>query len=246
MLSKAQNKYIRSLTQQKYRKEHNVFIAEGDKICREWLNSSAKVNMIVALEPWADENRALINKHSEASLHIVTEQELETITALQTPNHVLLVVPVPEANTDLQTTEWCIALDDIQDPGNMGTIIRIADWFGINHIVCSENCVDVYNPKVVQSAMGGHLRVQTHTTDLGNYLSTVKVPVYAATLNGENIYNIKSSSPLVLLIGNESKGISPSLIALATKEITIPRIGGAESLNAGISTGILCALLKPA
>jgi TrmH family RNA methyltransferase len=139
--------------------------------------------------------------------------------------------------------EWCLALDDVQDPGNMGTIIRIADWFGIKHIACSPGCVDVYNPKVVQSAMGSHLRVQVHETELGDFIKGLGLPVFAATLHGENVYQLPKPGYGILLLGNESKGVSEELINIATRKVTIPGKGGAESLNVAVSAGILCALL---
>ena len=245
MLSKAQNKYIRSLTQQKFRNEYNVFIAEGEKIALEWLHSNVVIEMIIATDAWAKQYHTSVSKHAEASLHIVTDVELATLSALQTPNHVLLVIPVPAAKTIPNSHEWYIALDDLQDPGNMGTIIRIADWFGIKHIICSPGCVNVYNPKVVQSAMGGHLRVNMYEADLCTFLLSSTLPKMAAMLNGESAYKVARTDAGILMIGNESKGISPAVAALATKKITIPRNGGAESLNAGVSAGILCALLLP-
>lgn len=245
MLSKAQNKYIRSLTQQKYRKEHQVFLAEGEKIAAEWLRAPGSIRMIVATQEWMDENKGLVAKHPEASQHIVTEQELASVSTLQTPNKVLLVVPLPAQATNLPYNEWTIVLDDIRDPGNMGTIIRIADWFGIRHIVCSPNCVEAYNPKVIQSAMGGHLRVTVHEAILTDYLPQCTMPVLVAALDGENVYSVNRLPAAALVIGNESKGVAPEIAALATQKVMIPRIGGAESLNAGVSAGILCALLVP-
>ena len=245
MLSKAQNKYIRSLTHQKYRKEHQAFIAEGDKIAKEWLNSTWQVQMIICLQQWADENAVAIALHSEAKLYIVTEERLAAISALQAPNHALLVVNMPEEHAALPDKGWCIALDDLQDPGNMGTMIRIADWFGIQHILCSPGCVDVYNTKVVQAAMGGHLRVQVHKTDLANFTASTSLPVLAAVLNGESAYTAGRQPEGVLVIGNESKGVSAEVLKMATKVITIPGKGNAESLNAGVAAGILCALLLP-
>ncbi|WP_276134739.1 TrmH family RNA methyltransferase [Polluticoccus soli] len=243
MLSKAQNKYIRSLSLQKYRKEHNVFIAEGDKISREWLSSDAPIQHIAATYEWAEANRALIDRHEEATLHIVDDIQLKSISTLQTPNHVLVVAHMPKHDDAMPANEWCIALDEIQDPGNMGTIIRIADWFGVKHIICSPGCVDVYNPKVVQSAMGGHLRVNIRTAPLNEFLSQANMPVYAAALNGQNIYEISKPAYGVLIIGNESKGISDAILDKAQHKVTIPRLGGAESLNAAVSAGIICALL---
>ncbi len=243
MLSKAQNKYIRSLTQPKFRNEYKVFIAEGEKIALEWLGAAAPVQTIVTTAEWAQLHRAAIARHPEAELHIVKVSELAALTTLQTPNNVLLVVPMPAKKDIPVLNEWYLALDDLQDPGNMGTVIRIADWFGIRNIVCSPGCVDVYNPKVVQSAMGGHLRVSIHEADLVTFLSGNKVPKIAATLHGSNVYEMKRLEAGVLIIGNESKGVSQGVAAMATQAVTIPRKGGAESLNAGVSAGILCALL---
>ncbi|RYE18544.1 MAG: RNA methyltransferase [Sphingobacteriales bacterium] len=220
MLSKAQNKYIRSLSQQKYRKESQVFVAEGDKIALEWLNADADIKMIVGVQEWISRHQGSINKHPEASLHIVEPHILESLSTLKTPNMVLLVVALPEPQ-QVNSFNWCLALDDIQDPGNMGTIIRIADWFGWGQIVCSPNCVDVYNPKVVQSAMGGHLRVNIITEDLSTYLSKADKPIFAAALEGTNIYQLTKPDSGILVIGNESKGISEPIMRLATQKITI-------------------------
>jgi RNA methyltransferase, TrmH family len=245
MLTNAQNKYIRSLSQQKFRNEYKVFIVEGEKLAGEWMRSDRRIQMVVATEDWVGHNTALISHHGEAQLCITTESGLEAVSGLQTPNKVLLVVEAPEAQEMKLGNEWCIALEDIQDPGNMGTIIRIADWFGIGHVICSPGCVNVYNPKVVQSAMGGHLRVQIHNADLVTFVSESPLVKYAATLDGQDIYKCERASSGILIIGNESKGISPQIAGLADKRITIPRRGGAESLNAGVSAGILCALLLP-
>lgn len=244
MFTKAQNKYIRSLTQQKYRKEYNVFVAEGVKIVNEWLNTDADIQMIVATADWAGANQALIDRHPAASLSIIDERELEALSSLKTANQVLLVAGRPEIydGSGIEK-EWCIALDHISDPGNMGTIIRIADWFGIKHVVCSPQCVDVYNPKVIQSAMGSHLRVKIHSCELADFISGTDLPVLAATLNGDDVYRISAPDAGILLIGNESFGVSQNLLNMATTKVTIPSSGGAESLNAAVSTGILCALL---
>jgi TrmH family RNA methyltransferase len=245
MLSKAQIKYIRSLTQQKYRKEHNVFIAEGDKICQEWLGSNASIAHVVCLQDWAEANQGLIRKHPEATISIIDDTVLSSISTLQSPNKVLLVVGMPLRTKQPPVDQWAIALDHLQDPGNMGTIIRIADWFGIENIICSKDCVDIYNPKVVQAAMGGHIRIKFYEADLLSYISKLTIPVLAATLDGESLYSFGSFEKAVLLIGNESKGLSEELIVKASHKITIPRRGGAESLNAAVSTGILCSALLP-
>lgn len=245
MLSKAQNKYIRSLTQHKFRREFSAFIAEGDKIAREWLQSNNTIQHIVALNDWAVQNESFIAFHPEAELHIVKESELSALSTLQTPNQALLVVRMPDSLSVLPVNEWCIALDDIKDPGNMGTIIRIADWFGIGHVVCSMESVDVYNPKVIQAAMGGHLRVNIQRMDVKEFIARTNMAVLAATLDGKSIYQMDRLEAAVLVIGNESKGISEEIMSLATDKITIPRKGGAESLNAAISAGIICSHLLP-
>ncbi len=246
MLSKAQSKHIRSLTQQKFRNEHQQFIAEGSKIAEEWLCSKHKILKVLATKQWIKENRLHLAAHPEAEVVEVTEQELTTITALQTPNSVLLVVPFSAAETQPVTAnKWYMALDNIQDPGNMGTLLRIADWYGIEHVLCNEHCVDVYNPKVVQSAMGAHTRVMVHYTDLPAAIAQLQMPVYAAVLGGTSVYDFHRAESGILVIGNEAKGISEAVTSLATHCVTIPRKGGAESLNAAVSAGILCALLLP-
>lgn len=244
MFTKAQNKYIRSLTQQKYRKEYNVFITEGVKIANEWLKSGEEIQVIVATSEWAADNKVLIERHPNAELYIVKERELDSFSAMKTSNQVLLVVGRPkELDVTAIKNEWCIALDNISDPGNMGTIIRIADWFGIKHVICSPESVDAYNPKVIQAAMGSHLRVNLYTAELHLFLSNTQMPILAATLDGENIYSMPKPESGVLLIGNESFGVSQTLLNMAARKVTIPAKGGAESLNAAVSAGILCALL---
>jgi TrmH family RNA methyltransferase len=243
MLSRSAAKYIRSLAQQKYRKEHKAYTAEGDKLVKEWLKAPQPLQYILALDAWADAHGGLIARHPEARLVRVSAQELAAVSSLQTPNQALLVAPMPEAG-NLPASEWCLALDRLQDPGNMGTIIRIADWFGIRHIVASAGSADFYNPKVVQAGMGGHLRVQLHTAALQDFLDQVSIPVLAAVLGGRDVHAQQPLDAAVLLIGNESQGLHPDLIARATQQLTIPRLGGAESLNAAVSAGIFCSLLK--
>ena len=243
MLSKSQAKYIRSLSQQKFRKEHEVYLAEGVKIAEEWLLSDEKIEFIVGTNEWIKNNGKLINRHPESELHEVTDAELEALSSQPSPNQVLLVVKMQPSPALPQIKEWCLALDNIRDPGNMGSIIRIADWFGIRHIVCSPGCAEAYSPKVIQSAMGGQLRVNIYETDLEAFLKNVKIPVLAATLDGENIHQVKKPAAAVVIIGNESKGVAPNIVALATQKVMIPRRGGAESLNAAVSAGIICSML---
>ena len=245
MITKAQVKDIRALATGKGRSEQNAYIIDGDKLCREWLAVPGRVHTIAALEPWITQNRKLIEQHPEASLVTVSPDDLARISTLQSPNSAVLVAPIPAPPVDLPHNEWCIVLDTLQDPGNMGAIIRIADWFGIKHVVASPGSADYYNPKVVSAAMGGHLRVNLHTASLPLFLSSCGMPVLAAALEGESVYKEVPPPAAALLIGNESKGISDELLQLATKRVTIPRLGGAESLNAAVSAGILVALLLP-
>ena len=244
MLSKTQSKYIRSLAHQKYRDEHKVFVVEGVKLAEEWLLSEQSIQYVVAIKEWLAANTALVQKHPEAQVVEAEPFMLTQITQLSTANQVLLVVNTPVENSaSITLNNWALALDAIQDPGNMGTIIRIADWFGIPTVICAPGCADAYSAKVVQSAMGGHLRVGIHKMPLEPYLNNCNCPVYAATLGGENLFNLPALAPGVIIIGNESKGISASVLTHATQQIKIPGGGGAESLNAGVSAGIICAFL---
>jgi TrmH family RNA methyltransferase len=243
MITNAQIKFIKSLAQAKNRELHKLYVAEGEKLAIEWLQSSANVQMIIATSLWISKNQSIISKHSSAQVFEVDEQTLARMSQLQTPNHVLLVVEYSSKMVIPKETGWIIALDTIQDPGNMGTILRIADWFGINTIICSPQCVDIYNHKVIQSGMGAHLRVAVEYKELDTFFKANHLPVYAALLNGENLFHVKSKQTGIILIGNESKGIAPELLPFASYPITIPRIGGAESLNAGVATGIIAAYL---
>ena len=180
MITNAQIKFIKSLAQAKNRELHKLYVAEGEKLAIEWLQSSANVQMIIATSVWISKNQTIISKHSSAQVFEVDEQTLARMSQLQTPNHVLLVVEYSPKMVIPKETGWIIALDTIQDPGNMGTILRIADWFGINTIICSPQCVDIYNHKVIQSGMGAHLRVAVEYKELDTFFKTNQLPVYAA------------------------------------------------------------------
>ena len=244
MVSKAQSKRIRSLADGRSRRAEGAFVVEGAKLCEEWLRSpDARIETLVCTEEWADRNSALLKAHSDIEVFVQPAHVLGALSNLTTPSDVLLVVALPEPPESLPTLGWCLALDTIQDPGNMGTILRIADWFGIPDVVCSPGCADAYAPKVVQAGMGAQLRVRVHSADLLPFISSVKLPVLAAALDGENVYEMKHLPEGVLLVGNESRGLSDDLLSVASRRVTIPRRGGAESLNAAVSAGILCALL---
>lgn len=243
MVSKAQSKRIRSLADGRARRAERAFVVEGAKLCGEWLASGARIETVVCTEGWAAASGVLLKGRGEVEILIEPPHVLEGLSNLITPPEVLLVAALPESPAKLLASGWCLALDTIQDPGNMGTILRIADWFGIADVVCSPGCADAFSPKVVQAGMGAQLRVRVHQSELLPFISSVKMPVLAAALDGKNVYEMKPLPEAVLLIGNESRGLSEDLLSAASHRITIPRRGGAESLNAAVSAGILCALL---
>jgi TrmH family RNA methyltransferase len=245
MITKAQVKEIRALATAKGRTEQNAFMAGGDKLAREWLSAEGAIRYVVALQGWLDRHHAMIARHPEAEVIAVSDEELGRASSMQSPNGALIVAPIPPPPSRLPHNEWCIVLDTIQDPGNLGAIIRIADWFAIGHVVCSPGCADYYNPKVVGAAMGGHLRVRLHVAALPAFLASCGMPVLAATLRGTPAGALPKTRSAALVIGNESKGISPEVLKHATQEVTIMRRGGAESLNAAVSAGILVASLLP-
>lgn len=245
MLSKAQNKHIRSLTQQKFRDEHAEFVAEGTKIAAEWLASGRLVKRVVATQGWIAENGKMLTGIPHDLVAEVSISEMAQLSQLSTPSDVLLVLPLPAEQSLSSAGGWYLALDGLQDPGNVGTLIRIADWFGIQHVLCMPGCADPFSPKVVQSAMGGHLRVAIHRQVRPQHIEALELPVYAATLHGQDVYDAPRAKSGILVIGNEARGISPEIATMASVTVTIPRKGGAESLNAAVSAGILCACLLP-
>lgn len=245
MLSNAQIKLIRSLEQKKYRNKHNLFVAEGEKIVSEILQSKARFDKIYVTQRWINKNRDLFLQN-EQQITIITESELNKISFLHTPNEALALMPLhsPNIKNLIASEKLILALDTIQDPGNLGTIIRIADWFGIESIVCSENCVDVYNPKVIQATMGSFLRIKVYYTKLKDFIQQQKnngIPIFGALLNGEIIYKAELSNNGIIVMGNESKGISEELKQFIDKPLYIPKAGGAESLNVSVATGIICS-----
>lgn len=248
-MTKAQIKYIQSLSRQKYRKAYNSYLVEGNKNAKEWLASDLQIEFIVAIPEWLTENQNLIARHREATLLTVKDFELQKISLLKTAQSVLLVVKETEQNkTPHDKAEWSFYLEDIKDPGNMGTIIRIADWFGIHHIFHSEECVEIHNPKVVQATMGSSLRVQLHRISTEILLEKViekDYPLFASALDGEDlkINHQSMQAPGVIALGNESIGLSELLLQQATYRLKIPGNGSAESLNVGVAAGIFCAFL---
>ena len=243
-MTKAQIKLFQSLSRQKYRKEYNAYLVEGDKNAKEWLQSNCHIKYIVVQDAWFNENRNLVNRHPEAEVVMAEAFELEKITSLQTAQEIVLVVERATAFPfEQDKNNWSLFLDKIQDPGNMGSIIRTADWFGISQIICSLDCVEVYNPKVVQASMGSLLRVNVKEMEAEEFLKTNAMPLYAACLGGENIKQLIQPKKGVIAMGNESKGLSDLVLSAADFRITIERRGNAESLNVAVATGIVCAML---
>jgi TrmH family RNA methyltransferase len=241
MLSKKIVKYIQSLSHKKFRDEEGVFIAEGPKIVAEFLTAARfKCQLICADRSWLLENESLLKKINSENIFETDDHWLQSISLLKTPHKVVAVFEkknfedIPNLSKKIS-----LMLDDLQDPGNLGTLIRIADWFAVENIICSENSVDCYNPKVVQSTMGSLSRVNVFYTDLFSFIPKNKIPVFATTLNGTSIYELPKIKEGIILIGNESKGIHEDLLKIISQQITIPKLGHAESLNAAVAGGII-------
>ena len=235
MISKNELKYIQSFAHKKQWAQESVFIVEGPKLLAEIMESNWEVEKIFALEEWASKQSAPMN-----NVTIVDELQLERISQLQQSNQVLALVRKKIYATPLQFEgNFTIVLDGIQDPGNLGTIIRTADWFGCNQIIVTEDTANMYNPKVLQSTMGSFLRVRVDTMDIEQVLKSTSLPIYGAVLDGNSIYTSKISKEGFLVIGNESKGIRSLIYPLISSAISIPGFGKAESLNAAVATGII-------
>ena len=243
MLKKNEIKDIQSLRHKNLRDEAGLFTAEGPKIISELIASSPqKCKKIYALESWLLHHRELL---AGLPVEAINEVELERISQLKTPNEVVGVWQQFDSVEPQIENTFALYLDAIQDPGNFGTIIRIADWFGVKHIVCGNGCADLYNSKVVQATMASIGRVNVYYDQDFLWLKKQTVPVYAAVLGGASVYEVGTVLAGVLIIGNESKGIQPKALENATKKITIPKRGEAESLNAAVATGIILShLLK--
>jgi TrmH family RNA methyltransferase len=240
MITKNQIKYIQSLSQKKLRDTDSVFVAEGPKIVTELLSMPQIIPRAVygTTEWWSTAQQW----RNTAGAEEILESELERISFLKTPNQVLAVFNKPVFVG--ATGSWQLLLDGIQDPGNLGTIIRIADWFGVKQIICSKDCADAFNPKVIQSTMASIGRVEIMYADLVEFVSMHgHRHFYAATLEGKPLREIKPHGASALVIGNESRGIRPPLMKQLTHFVTIPRVGEAESLNAAVATGIILSHL---
>lgn len=244
MLSKAQISLITSLQNKKFRLQHQVFIVEGIKSVLEFVNSTYKVQKIYAT---AQAKTKLDKIPDNIKLQEVSGQEFYKISSLKNPQGALALVELPASN-DFQMESLqgrhTLLLDDVQDPGNLGTIIRTAEWFGITQIICSIGTVDAYNPKVVQATMGSLSRIHIHYTDIEYFMDRNIVPTFGALLDGNSIYETDFGNEGLIIMGNEGNGIRPNLISKIDKAVTIPRIGTAESLNVAVATTIFCSELS--
>jgi RNA methyltransferase, TrmH family len=239
MITKNQIKYINSLQQKKFRLEHQSFVVEGAKSVIELLKSDFEIELLFVTKSFFEDNEALLQNYS-IEPELVEANEIEKVGSFTSNNAALAVVKTKE-NVGLLVNhkEFALILDDIRDPGNLGTIIRIVDWYGITKIICSTSTVDVYNPKVINSTMGSFTRISLYYTDLEMFIKNQNVNIYGTLLDGENIHQTKFSDSGYIVIGNEANGISQEITKLITHKITIPRFGGAESLNAGIATAVV-------
>jgi len=238
MLSKNEVKYIRSLHLKKGRDASGCFIAEGPKLVNHLLKyHPEQLNMLLATEAYSIPSEFQID---ENKFRRIGSSQLESISTLQHPQEVLaLFQQRPASKPDTFKTGWILALDGIRDPGNMGTLFRIADWFGVKAVVCSDDCVDQYNPKVVQASMGSILKIPVVDGDLTSFLQETTLPVYGAVLGGSSLSGFAGKEGGVLVIGNEAEGIRSGILPFINNQVSIPSFGTAESLNAAVAAGII-------
>ena len=234
MVAKSQLKLIKKLHQKKYRTENNLFFVEGIKVVDELLSASYTPFLVLAIGDY-------MNHFSRTcEVQEISAQDLAKISALKSPNGVLGVFYQPKFEP-IALNDWVVVLDTVQDPGNLGTIIRLCDWYGVRHLVCSTNTVDCYNPKVLQATMGSIARLNVHYVDVEPFLKESNKTVYGAFMDGDSVYDENFDEPGILVMGNEANGISESLKKYISKKVTIPQFGAAsaESLNVAMATGIL-------
>lgn len=251
MISKNRLKYVRSLEMKKYRKAEGVFVAEGHKLVGDLLDVF-ECKYLAATSDWLSANAAWVERQRRSGVEVdeVTDEELKRASFQETPQQVLAVFKQLTYEVDVNEVarrQLCLVLDDVQNPGNLGTIVRLADWFGIEHIFCSKGCADIYNPKTVQATMGGIARVQVHEADLPELLRRLDkdIPVYGTFLDGENMYGKELENRGLIVMGNEGKGVSKEVAAFVTERLYIPNYPEgretSESLNVAIATAIVCA-----
>ena len=237
-------KLIKSLRQKKFRKKEKLFIVQGEKNILELFSSKFNIKAIFYTQKFYNKHQLLLEKQSLEQI-IVSAEVLKSAGTFQSSVAALAIVHCKEIDEFYPENELMLVLDDVRDPGNLGTIIRIADWFGIKKIICSEETADFYNPKVISASMGSFTRVNLHYCKIVDYFARIDkaINIYGAFMNGEDIHKIKYSKNGILVLGNESNGISDNVASYITKKVTIPKYGKAESLNVAIATSIICDIL---
>ncbi len=238
MLSKSQIKLINSLSQKKYRQKNGLFIAEGIKVIKELLNSNFELERLFS--------QADIFFTEKDKMQLVEENELKKITKLSTSQTALALFKIPQKHIEVNEN-FIVALDGVRDPGNLGTIIRLCDWFGVKQLLCSQDTVDCYNPKVIQATMGSIARVEVIYADLVEELPLLKLPVFGTFMDGESVYESSLPSEGILVLGNEANGITENVRKIITHKLSIPQFGNAkntESLNVATATAIFLSEFK--
>ena len=249
MISKNKIKYLKSLEMKKHRQAKSVFVAEGPKIVGDLLNAGFEPTYLVVVECSDFASRLQNFDVNEVQIDFVTADDLRKVSSLEAPQQVLAVLkqPVWQLDSNIASKELCLALDEVQNPGNLGTIIRLAAWFGIEHLFCSKGCADVYNSKTVQATMGGLAHVKVHYVDLVEMIGNMPngTPVYGTFLDGENLYGRQLEQRGLIVMGNEGRGVSKEVENLVTEKLFIPNYPAeresTESLNVAIATAIVCA-----
>eukprot|EP01132_Coremiostelium_polycephalum_P002940 gene2940-3666_t len=240
--SKNHIKFIKSLRLKKYRLQEKKFVLEGAKNVTLLLASNYHVDMLVATSHFLDEHQSLLQQHN-LPIFQIEQETLSNLGTFQENNAALAVATIPANQPiDISAHQYGLVLDGINDPGNLGTILRVADWYGISTVICSPSTVELYNPKVLHASMGSFMHTKVYYTDLPTYLSQTTLPIIGTFTQGENIHHPKMSWPLggLLVIGNESHGISKTILPYIQQKVSIPRYGQAESLNAALATAIIC------
>jgi TrmH family RNA methyltransferase len=249
MMTRPQARLILSLQKKKTREENSLFVLEGDKIVREYILAGNRVTLLAGKPEWIDGEAEMVTNGAD-EIVTVSYEELRRISSLKTPHNVLAVAPMKKVHysDDLLAGNLVPALEYVQDPGNLGTIIRIAAWFGIRNIICSPDCVDFYNPKVIQASMGAFMHVQVFYSSLDSILAKARdngYHIWGATIDGRSVYESELGSEGIILLGNESRGISDKLLGYVTERITIPGpvrpLAGIESLNVSMAAAIICS-----
>jgi TrmH family RNA methyltransferase len=243
MITKREAKLIKSLQLKKFRLQEGTFVVEGEKNVFELLNSSIEILKIFGSEKFIDKHQELLDS-KDTNLETAKASEISTVSFLKTNTTALALAKIPKSSKFEFNKDYILAFENLQDPGNLGTIVRTADWYGFKDIICSTDSVDCFNPKVIAATMGSFARVNVHYLELDEFIKRQNLPVYGALLSGTNIHHVSFQEKGILLFGNESKGISDKLNRHITEKVLIPAFGQAESLNVSIATAVFCDNLR--